>query len=282
MWDILEKYTVAPSDLSDGELLALDEVLFRARLCEQTYHRLCTQFYRAMGGGKPVNSEAVETVKHMCNLWTQRQFPLDDADYQYAKTLLDFVGKQERGEPVDLSPYTIPVFNDKDREVMFKVIYGRRSIRAFQDRDVPDELLDKVMDAGLNAAHSSNLNSIRYLVIREKNEPWIFRGSDIPLGPVHIAVLQDDRCYLTGNEKSLKNRIFDAGAATLNILYAIFANGLDGVWLTYSNEMIDHLRQRFKLPDYIRIVDFIDLGYGDQTPYPPQRPTVEERVIVRI
>ena len=43
--------------------------------------------------------------------------------------------------------------------------------------------------------------------------------------------------------------------------------------------MIDRLRERFGLDDYIRVVDFIDMGYGVQTPFPPQRPDVSERVI---
>ena len=118
-------------------------------------------------------------------------------------------------------------------------------------------------------------------MVREKDEPWLFRGSDIPPGPVHIAVLQDERCYLANTAMSLKNRVLDAGAATQNILLAIHAHGLDGAWLTYEDPMIDRLRRRFDLADYIRIVDFIDMGYGVQTPFPPQRPDVSERIIVR-
>ena len=79
-----------------------------------------------------------------------------------------------------------------------------RCARLTHSREVPDELIDKVLNAGLWAAHACNLQSIRYLVVREKDEPWLFRGSDIPPGPVHIAVLQDERCYLANTVMSLE------------------------------------------------------------------------------
>ncbi|MBQ1384381.1 MAG: nitroreductase family protein, partial [Firmicutes bacterium] len=37
-----------------------------------------------------------------------------------------------------------------------RVIHERRSVRAFHDKDIPDELLAKILAAGLNAAHSRN------------------------------------------------------------------------------------------------------------------------------
>ena len=42
----------------------------------------------------------------------------------------------------------------------------RRSVREFTDEVVPDALIDKVLDAGLWAAHACNLQSIGFLVLR--------------------------------------------------------------------------------------------------------------------
>lgn len=282
MWDILEKYEKAPMRLTDEEYLAISDTEFRARFRERVHHTLEVQFYHALQSGQPLNPEQTATAEHMCELWRKRGLPTDHHDYAYAQQILALARDCAAGNPVDLSPFAPPVVTDADREVFFRVVHDRRSVRAFSDREVPDELIDKVLDAGLWAAHACNLQSIRYLVVREKDEPWVFRGSDIPPGPVHIAVLQDERCYLANTVMSLKNRVLDAGAATTNILLAIHANGLDGVWLTYEDHMMDSLRKRFDLPDYIRIVDFIDMGYGVQTPFPPQRPDVSERIIVRV
>ena len=75
-----------------------------------------------------------------------------------------------------------------------KILYGRRSVRAFDmERDVPDEMIDRLIDAALWAPNGGNMQPCRFLVIREKNEPGLFRGSDIPGGPVHIVIAVDTR-----------------------------------------------------------------------------------------
>ena len=50
----------------------------------------------------------------------------------------------------------------------------------------------------------------------------------------------------------------------------------------FSNEeFCDRLRKKFNLPDYIRLVTYVDVGYGDQTPHPPLRQSVDEAVLGR-
>ena len=147
---------------------------------------------------------------------------------------------------------------------------------------MPDELIDKVLEAGLWAAHGCNVQSIRYIVVREKNEPGLFRGSDVPGGPVHLIVLQDMRCYRANSFTPVRNQLLDAGAAGQNMVLAAHAVGLESVWLTFRNkEFSDRLRARFNLPDYMRLVTYVDVGYGDQTPYPPLRWDVKDTVLGR-
>ena len=62
---------------------------------------------------------------------------------------------------------------------------------------------------------------------------------------------------------------------------AAHAAGLEGVWLIFSEPMLKRIREHFKLPDYISIVTYVDLGYGDQTPYPVLRPKVKDIVLGR-
>lgn len=164
----------------------------------------------------------------------------------------------------------------------FTIVKERRSVREFKDKEVPDELIDKILEAGLWAAHGCNIQSIRYVVVREKNEPGLFRGSDVPGGPVHLVILQDMRCYRANSFTPVRNQLLDAGAAGQNIVLAAHAVGLEGVWLTFpGEEFCDRLRKKFNLPDYIRLVTYVDVGYGDQTPYPPQRWDVKDTILGR-
>lgn len=114
------------------------------------------------------------------------------------------------------------------------------------------------------------------------NEPGLFKGSDVPGGPVHLVILQDMRCYRANSFTPVRNQLLDAGAAGQNIVLAAHAVGLEGVWLTFPNEAFcDRLREKFKLPDYIRLVTYVDVGYGDQTPYAPQRWDVKDTILGR-
>ena len=71
----------------------------------------------------------------------------------------------------------------------------------------------------------------------------------------------------------------DAGAAGQNIALAAHACGLGGCWLTFTSEnMKQRIREFAGLPEHIRMTTYVDVGYPDQSPYPPQRISVDEAV----
>lgn len=53
-------------------------------------------------------------------------------------------------------------------EEFFKVIENRRSIRVFQDIDIPNEVIEKSLDAALKAPNSSNLQTWKFYRIKDK------------------------------------------------------------------------------------------------------------------
>lgn len=267
--------------ISDEEYLSIDDVEFRARFRERLHHTLEIQVYAAAYRKKTLRREQTRTARHLIRLWHQRGLSESLPEYVYAGKLLEFAEALSEGREVDLSAYKPHAVTREDSESFFKILLERRSVREFTAQDVPDELIGRILNAGLWAAHSCNLQSIRYLVVREKTAPGLFKGSDVPGGPVHLVVLQDERVYLANPYNPVRNRLLDAGAAAQNLALAAHALGLEGVWLTFDDAMIRRLRAYFKLPDDIRIVTYVDIGYGDQTPYPPQRSRVEEVVLGR-
>jgi nitroreductase len=266
---------------SDEEYLAVDDVEFRARFRERTHHTLEIQVYAAAYRNKTLPPAQADTAKHLSGLWRRRGLPVDAHDYKLAQQLIAFADALAKGEKVDLSPYAPHPVSPEWGNAFFTIVRERRSVREFAGRRVPDELIQKILDAGLWAAHSCNLQSIRYLVIREETSPGLFLGSDVPGGPVHLVVLQDERVYKANPNNPLRNRLLDAGAAAQNIALAAHAAGLEGVWLTFNDAIVDRLRDKFSLPEYIVPVTYVDVGYGDQTPYPILRPPVEDVIIGR-
>ncbi len=269
-------------NLSDEQYLALDEVEFRARFRERIHHTLEIQTYAAADSHKQLAESQSNTAKKFIRLWEARNLSKDLPEYRYAQKLISFAQKLANGDPLNLDEFQPYSLTKSEQDAFLKVIFERRSVRHFSDEDVPDELIHKILESGLWAAHSCNLQSIRYLIIREKNEPGLFAGSDVPGGPVHLVVLQDERVYRANPLNPVRNRLIDAGAAAQNIALATHALGLAGVWLTFNDTMIERLNKRFNLPEYIKVVTYVDIGYPNQTPYAPQRLNLKEAIIADI
>lgn len=269
------------ASITDEEFLAMDESEFRARFRERVHHTLEIQTYYAAYRDKTMREEQPNYAKRLMNVWKQRGLPTTDPEYRFATALVGMAEKLVAGEHVDLSEYAPAPVTKEEEEAFMKILYERRSVREFTDEVVPDELIDRVLDAGLWAAHACNLQSIRYLVIREDKAPGLFRGSDIPGGPVHLVICQDMRVYRANQAMPERNILLDAGACGQNMVLAAHAIGLEGVWLTFNEAIKQRLKEYFNLPDYISIVTYVDVGYGDQTPCPPYRHTVEECILGR-
>lgn len=267
---------------TDDELLNMDETEFRARVRERSHHTLEIQMYHAQHRNKTLSATQADYTKRLLSIWEKRGLSKDLPEYRYASFLVRSADKLAAGESVDLKEYTPTPVTKEMEDNFFTILKERRSVREFTDEDVPDEIIDKVLEAGIWAAHGCNVQSIRYVVVREKNEPGLFKGSDVPGGPVHLVILQDMRCYKANNFTPVRNQLLDAGAAGQNIVLAAHAAGLEGVWLTFPNqEFSDRLKAKFNLPDYIRLVTYVDVGYGAQTPHPPLRWDVKDTILGR-
>lgn len=264
------------------ELLSMDEVEFKARFRERCHHTMEIQTYSNAYRGKKLNSNQTETALLYMDVWRERGLSQNSPEYIYAEKILNFANKLIKGETVDLSPFKPTILNENDIKAFENIIYERRSVREWKDEYVTDDVINKVLKTGLWAAHACNLQSIRYLVIREETSPGLFKGSDIPGGPIHIVILQDMRVYRANPIMPESNQLLDAGAAAQNIVLAAHAYGLGGCWLTFTSEqMKQRIREFVNLPDDYRMTTYIDIGWPDQTPYAPQRIGLEDAIFVR-
>lgn len=264
------------------ELLSMDEVEFKARFRERCHHTMEIQTYSNAYRGKKLNSNQTETALLYMDVWRERGLSQNSPEYIYAEKILNFANKLIKGETVDLSPFKPTILNENDIKAFENIIYERRSVREWKDEYVTDDVINKVLKTGLWAAHACNLQSIRYLVIREETSPGLFKGSDIPGGPIHIVILQDMRVYRANPIMPKSNQLLDAGAAAQNIVLAAHAYGLGGCWLTFTSEqMKQRIREFVNLPDDYRMTTYIDIGWPDQTPYAPQRIGLEDAIFAR-
>jgi nitroreductase len=260
----------------------MDDREFRARFRERVHHSLEIQTYASLHEGGSLSPRQTETVDRLAAIWKERGLSVELPDFRWAAKVLSFAKASQEGRKVDLSAFAPGAVGEDGYALLKRIVEERRSVRHWTDREVPDSVIDEILSAGSWGAHSCNLQSLRFVVAREKNEPGLFRGSDVPGGPVHILALQDERVYRANPYNPVRNHLLDAGAAVQNMVLAAHALGLGGVWLTFSDVMLERLYARLRLPEDVKLVTYVDIGYPDQTQAPPYRLGLEETVLQRI
>lgn len=265
------------------ELMEVDPVVLRAILHERTHHTIEVNMYRIMAGKRGISKSFGDTAERLIDVWKARGLPTDAPDIQWCLNYVGFARMLRTGGELDLGTVLPEPFTGDEMETVDKLIFGRRSIRQFRDEPVPDEMIDRILKAGLYAPHGCNVGCTRFLVLRDPEE-WKLVRSDIPIeNCVMIVVLQDMRMYkaMKFDEKVPQNIYYDAAAAADHICLMAHALGLGGCWLTHGEETQRRLREHFGLHDEIVSRNHIIVGWPDEAPIKSQRMKLEEAVLNR-
>ena len=164
-----------------------------------------------------------------------------------------------------------------------KNLLERRSIRKYKETQVPDELLDQVLEAGLYAPSGMNTQNIIMVAVRDKETRDL-------LSKLNAAVMgsQNDPFYgapcvivVLGNEE--KYLAVENGSLVLgNLQNAAHALGLGSCWIHRAYQVFEspegkQLLKKWGLPEHLRGVGNCILGYPDEDPAP--RPRLEGRIV---
>jgi len=146
---------------------------------------------------------------------------------------------------------------------LFEGILTRRSIRRYTNEKVSDDLIKKLLEAGMAAPSAGNQQAWHFVVINEHqilDEIPKFHPYSQMLKQAPIAIL------VCGNIKEETHKgywIQDCSAATQNILLAAHGLGLGAVWLGVHprKDRVDGIRKLLNLPDHIAPLSLISIGY---------------------
>jgi nitroreductase len=138
-----------------------------------------------------------------------------------------------------------------------EALKGRRSIRTYDTRPVPKEIIEEIIDTARLAPSANNLQPWEFIVVtkqetREKIADLTDYGKFITQSGVCVAVFAKD----------VKHYLEDGSAATENILIAAHALGLGTCWVAgYKKDYADPVRQLLGVPERHNLVALIALGY---------------------
>lgn len=151
-----------------------------------------------------------------------------------------------------------------------KFIFSRRSVRKYHNRQVPEEMLEDLLQAAMAAPSAVAKDPWHFLVIRDRDS--LNRLAEVlpnaPMlrqAPAAIVVCGDiERAH----DRQESFMLQDLSAAVENVLLAANALGLGACWLGVHprKERMDGIRRLFKLPDQIIPVAGIAVGWPAEQP----------------
>ena len=164
-----------------------------------------------------------------------------------------------------------------------KNLLERRSIRKYQETQVPDELLDQILEAGLYAPTGMNRQNVIMVAVRDQEtRDQMMRINAAVMGsqndpfygaPCVIVVLGDPEVY----------PVVENGSLVLgNLMNAAHALGLGSCWIhrakqTFETEEGKALLRKWGLKENLVGIGNCILGYPDEDPAP--RPRLEGRIV---
>jgi len=140
----------------------------------------------------------------------------------------------------------------------------RRSVRRFQKKPVPEELLEVLMKAAMAAPSGNNAQPWEFVIVRHpqiKEElarvhSWVYMAAEAPA----VIVVLGDKSSIWWRD--------DCAAATENLLLAAANLGLGAVWCGIKENDAPVVRKILGIPSSLDVLCIVPLGYPAEKPSP--------------
>jgi nitroreductase len=172
---------------------------------------------------------------------------------------------------------------------LMDTILSRRSIRRYQEKAVPDEILNKLLEAARWAPSWANTQCWHFVVVKDDEIKRKIQGSVSPRNPSSLAIVNapvllvvcaqlKKSGYYNGEYPTKFGDwfMYDLGLATQNLCLAAHDSGLATVIVGLFDQ--DKVGEIIKLPAEHEVLVLIPVGYPDHEPSPPKRLELQEFV----
>ncbi len=163
---------------------------------------------------------------------------------------------------------------------VMEAIKSRYSVRKYKDKPVEDDKLYRVLEAGRLAPSANNRQEWIYIVVRDKEKrqklvPAARNQKFVGEAPVVIAACSEDDGYVM--RCGQQSYPIDVAISIDHMTLAAVGEGLGTCWIGAFYE--DQVREILNIPERIRIVELLTLGYPDDSIGTKKRKTIEEIVM---
>ena len=171
-----------------------------------------------------------------------------------------------------------------------QAIRSRRSIRKYQPKPVPHEVIEQIVADAAYAPSWKNTQIARYIVVTDKEKKdkladdcmldFAFNQKTTHGAPALVVLTmikgrsgyERDGSFSTPKEAGFE--MFDAGIAAQTFCLAAWERGVGTVITGYFDE--EKITRLLNLPENQKVGCVIGLGYPDEEPAAPKRKSVED------
>ena len=157
---------------------------------------------------------------------------------------------------------------------LIDVVLDRRSIRRYEQKEIPKDILDKILEAGRQAPSAANKQPWHFIVltdskIKEELSKGFFNRfiKDAPVVVVGCA----HKDLIAGKWSTISTTI-----ALQNMVIAAWAMQVGSCWIGDFNE--EKVRRLLNIPEGWNIVALVSFGYPAEKPHNRRKKPIEEIV----
>lgn len=170
--------------------------------------------------------------------------------------------------------------NSSAEKEMIRCIKSRHSVRRFQDRPIPLEILNDILECGVYAPSGKNMQTWRFTVLTDIVQIQQWRSMILERAAekkVRVSGFENPAALiLISNDIRNQNGVKDASCAAENMMLAANAYGIGSVWINALSTMCDdetirHQLQAWEIPDRHQVYAMIALGYPEGEVKSPKR-----------
>ncbi|MGQ9478769.1 MAG: nitroreductase family protein [Thermoproteota archaeon] len=165
---------------------------------------------------------------------------------------------------------------------VFECIRKRRSVRTYSKKEIPRELIDRILDAALMAPSAGDIHPYRIVVVTDRDKirriaEAAFNQTFIAQAPIVIVYLiSEEEASAYGRRGVELYSLLDIGASMENLMLAATSLGLSTCWIGAFDER--RVEEIVNAPEGYRAVSLTPLGYSDSTPRSRPSPPREAKV----
>lgn len=166
---------------------------------------------------------------------------------------------------------------------LYDLMMKRRSARNFKDQEIPEHIIEELLDAANNAPSGGNIQPISIILVREAerrkelaemvgDQPWV---KNAPLSMIFcidfFRIKKWASMFETDfkGEKALSHFLIayaDLMCSAQNVVILAEDYGLGSVYIGTILDAIDKARKYFTIPEYVLPLMVLSIGYPKSVP----------------